>query len=315
MKQIAWGTSKLLKMYLERIKTGFFDYCVDNFFEGNEYCGIKVEKPNKILQEKRGSYQIIIFAVSNKSLQEISCELSGMGLYYKKDFIYYSDFFYDNFLKKAEENFGFKFNHRFYQFTLSYTLNSKISIHTTILGSWLFLELINHLNNVKGSIAEIGAFEGGNSLGSLKFMALLNPKDFYIFDSFIGFPELTEDDPAIRKKGDYNIKNNFNEIINNFLIFSEAKVIKGFIPRTFSQVPEKEKFSLVFYDCDLYQPCLDTLNFFWDKIVIGGYLLIHDYETEKGGFTGVRKATEKFFADKDIKLFSFFENTMAVVKK
>lgn len=321
-KKIAWGTSKLLKMYLVESEAkqpacpaGGFDYCIDDFSKASDIYGLPIRKSEALSREKRGSFQIVIFAVSNQSLHEISFKLNGLGLSYGADFIYYSDFFYNDFLAKAEKNFNFKFNRKFYQFALSYTLNSRFLIHTTILGSWLFLELINQLNNVAGSIAEIGAFEGGNALSSLNFMAKLNSKNYYIFDSFAGFPELSKNDPKNFNQGDYKIETTFQKIQDTFSIFPEAKVIKGFVPETFSKLPESEKFSLVFYDCDLYQPALDAFNFFWDKIVPGGYLLIHDYKTEAGGFTGVKKATDEFFKDKKIKLFSFFENTMAVIKK
>ncbi|PIP63146.1 hypothetical protein COW98_00205 [Candidatus Roizmanbacteria bacterium CG22_combo_CG10-13_8_21_14_all_35_9] len=314
-KKIAWGTSKLLEMYLDKTKINPFAYCVDNFFKSGKDYGMPIKKSESLLQEERGTFQIIIFAVSSKSLQEISHELSGMGLCYGKDFIFYSDFFYLDFLKKAETALGFKLNPEFYKFALSHTLNSKLSIHTTILGSWLFLELINSLNNVNGSLAEVGAFEGGNALCGLNFMTKLNSKKFYVFDSFEGFPELSKNDPLNFHKGDYNIEATFQDIKNSFLVFPEAIVIKGFVPETFKEISGEEKFSLVFYDCDIYQPAIDTFNFFWDKIVPGGYLLIHDYETQEGGFTGVKKATNEFFGQKNVKIFSFFENTMAIIKK
>jgi len=314
-KKIAWGTSKLLKMYLVENGDDKFSYCIDDFSNASDIYGLPVKKSDSLSQEKKGSFQIVIFAVSNKSLQEITLKLNGMGLSYKKDFIFYSDFFYSDFLEKAEKNLNFKFNPKFYQFALSFTLNSRLLIHTTILGSWLFLELINHIDNIGGSIAEVGVFEGGNALCGLNFMAKLNSKNFYIFDSFAGFPELSQNDPQNFSKGDYNIETTFQTIQDAFSVFPEARVIKGFVPETFSKIPKKEKFSLVFYDCDLYQPALDTFEFFWQRIVKGGYLIIHDYETEVGGFAGVKKATNQFFADKKVKLSSFFENTMAVIKK
>ena len=314
-KKIAWGASKLLKMYLVERGADKFSYCIDDFFNKSDIYGLPIKKSDSLSQEKRCSFQIVIFAVSNKSLQEITSKLNGMGLSYKKDFIFYSDFFYSDFLKKAEKNLNFKFNPKFYQFALYFTLNSRLLIHTTILGSWLFLELINYIDDIDGSIAEVGAFEGGNALCGLNFMAKLNSKNFYIFDSFAGFPELSQNDPQNFGKGDYNIEIIFQTIQDTFSMFPEAHVIKGFVPETFNRLPEGEKFSLIFYDCDLYQPALDTFSFFWDKIVPGGYLIIHDYETEEGGFTGVKKATEEFFKNKNVKLFSFFENTMAIIKK
>jgi len=314
-KKIAWGTSKLLKMYLAENGAGGFSYCIDNFSKADKLDGLPIKKSETLLKEKIGSFQIVIFAVSSKSLQEITAKLNEMGLSYQKDFIFYSDFFYDDFLKKAEKDLGFKFNPKFYQSILSFILNSRLAIHTTILGSWLLLELVNRLNKTKGSIAEVGAFEGGNSLCLLNFMAKLNSKNFYIFDSFTGFPRLSRNDPLNFKKGDYDIKTTFPAIQDAFSIFPQARVIKGFVPKTFGQIPKEEKFSLVFYDCDLYQPALDTFSFFWDKITKGGYLAIHDYRTEERGFTGVKKAADEFFEDKNVKLFSFFENTMAIIKK
>ncbi|MBU1131212.1 TylF/MycF family methyltransferase [Patescibacteria group bacterium] len=316
MKQkIAWGTSKLLKMYLAQTESNPFSYCIDDFSKAKSIYGLKINKSKSLLQEKKGLFQIVIFAVSNKSLQEISHKLNQMGLDYAKDFIYYSDFFYDSFVKKASKYLGFKLNPRIYQYALSFTLNSLTLVHTTILGTWLFLEILNKINGLKGQIAEVGIFQGGNALGALHFMTNLKNKKFYLFDSFEGFPELSQYDPSTSKKGDYDIETTYQKIVDTFFPFKEVKLIKGFIPKTFNQIPKNERFSLVFYDCDLYQPAIDTFNFFWQRIIPGGYLIIHDYQTEEGGFTGVKKATDEFFKDKKVKLFSFFENTMAVIKK
>jgi hypothetical protein len=314
-KKIAWGASKLLKMYLAQTANHPFSCCIDDFSGEDNVLGLPIQKSDSILKGAKEDFQIVIFAVSNKSLQEITLQLNKARLNYKKDFIFYSDFFYNDFKEKAEKKLGFKLTPKFYEFALSFTLNSKTLIHTTILGTWLFLEILNRLNEAKGSIAEVGAFEGGNCLCALQFMAKLNSKKFYIIDSFEGFPELSKNDPQNFSKGDYNIETTFQKIQDAFAVFPEAEVIKGFVPEAFNKIPRGENFSLVFYDCDIYQPAIDTFDFFWDKIVPGGYMLIHDYETEEGGFAGVKKAADEFFKDKNIKLFSFFENTMGVVKK
>jgi hypothetical protein len=314
-KQIAWGTSKLLEMYIKNTGEIPFEYCIDDFTEKGSFASLPIKKSDQILKEEKGSFKIIIFAVSNRSLQEISLKLNQVGLQYGVDYIYYSDFFYNDFVKKVESRLGFVLDPKIYRFALSYTLNSRTLIQTTILGTWLFLELINHLNDVEGEIAEVGAFQGGNALCSLNFMSQLNSKRFYIFDSFEGFPELSEFDPSIFCKGDLNIETTLQEILDAFAVFPEAIVIKGFVPDTLSKLSTDEKFSLVFYDCDLYQPALDTYEFFWDRIVPGGFLVIHDYKTQEGGFVGVEKATHEFFDPRKIDVVSFFENTMAIVKK
>jgi len=314
-KKIAWGNSKLLKMYLTQNRNNPFDYCIDDFCKESDIYGMPIRRSECLSKERPGLFLLVIFAASNRSLWEISLKLNKLGLSYRKNYIFYSDFFYKNFLKKAEKSLRIKFNPDIYKFVLSYSLNSRVLIHTTILGSWLFLEVLNKVNKLSGQIAEVGAFQGGNVLCSLNYMTNFNSKKFYIFDSFEGFPDTSKNDPKRCQKGDYKIETTYQEIVDAFSIFPQAIIVKGFIPRTFKQVPKNEKFSLVFYDCDLYQPALDTFNYFWDKLVPNGYLLIHDYETEEGGFGGVKKATDEYFRPKKVKIISFWENTMAVIKK
>ncbi|MFH1890122.1 MAG: TylF/MycF/NovP-related O-methyltransferase [Candidatus Kuenenbacteria bacterium] len=316
IKKIAWGTSKLLKMYLENNKSNQFSYCIDDFSRQKSIYGLPIVKSNILKKEKRGSFQIVIFAVSNRSLQEISQKLNQMGISYSQDFIYYSDFFYKQFLAKAKKNLNIKFNPQTYKYALSYTLNSSTLIHTTILGTWLFLDLLKATSTIKGSIAEVGIFQGGNALCALHFTANnKHHKKFYLLDSFEGFAKPSFFDPQKCKKGDYKIETTYQQIVDTFAPFNNTKLIKGFVPMAFKQIPSNKKFSLVFYDCDLYQPALDSFEYFWPKITKGGYLLIHDYHAEKGGFEGVRQATDEFFKNKKVSINSFYENTMAVIKK
>ena len=204
-----------------------------------------------------------------------------------------------------------------YTYALSFSLNSVTPIHTTVLGTVTFLECLEKIQEIDGDIAEVGAFEGGNALCSLIYSTSKNisKKKYWIFDSFEGFPELSEYDPNSMQQGDYKVETSVQQICNNFKIFPEGKIIQGFVPQTYEKVPKDSKFAIVFYDCDLYQPALDTYNYFWERIVSGGYLIIHDYETEPGGFEGVRKATHEFFQEKGVSILSFYENTMAIIKK
>lgn len=314
-KQIAWGTSKLLEMFVTQAKQQPFAYCIDDFTELSVFAGMPVRKSSALAQEKAGEFRLVIFAVSSTSLQAIFEKLHGQGLQYGKDFILYSDFFFDSFKKKADQILGWTMDPRLYRYAISYTLNSRTPIHTTILGTWMILEVLKQTAGQGAPIAEVGTYRGGNALCCLNFLAALPPRTMYLFDSFEGFPQLSSFDPATMGKGDYKIDVPFEEILGKFTIFPEVKLIKGFIPGTFDQVPPQERFSMVFYDCDLYQPALDTFEFFWDRLLPGGFILIHDFETQKGGFRGVQKAVDEFFTPKKITFTPFFENTMAIVRK
>jgi len=315
MKKIAWGASKLLHLYLENCGETF-DYCIDSSSNQQDICGLKVVRPDVLEKENKEEVFIVIFAVSNKALSAISLDLVNLGYKYKVNFIFYSDYLYVDYCNRCFDAFGFRGNDQLYAYVLSTVLNSKKPIHTTILGNLLFLQCLQAVQPLEGAIAEVGAFEGGNALCALQYLAANRQlsKDFYIMDSFEGFLEVGEFDPATSKRGDYATDYAYEFIKTDFSFFENVHLIKGFVPETFNRIKE-DMFSLVFYDCDLYQPAIDTYSFFWERLVPGGFLLIHDYETEPGGFVGVKKATKEFFMDKNVRITSFFHNTMAAIRK
>ena len=313
MKKIAWGFSKLFQMHIQSTQDTF-SYCIDSRPSCPEFSGIPVCLPERLNQEVPGTFKVIIFAASNAALVAISNILANRGLLYGKDFEFYSDYFWNDYQEKLSRDLGLQASAANYRYVLAYTLNSRKPIHTTILGSHLFLQLLEKVQELPGgAIAEVGAFEGGNAYCALNHPQYPQSVPYYIIDSFEGFPELHSEDPDTFQKGDYSTGVPYPEIVRDFSLFPQASVIKGFVPEAFKHVHDA-RFSLVFYDCDLYQPALDTFAFFWDKIIPGGYLLIHDYESEKGGFEGVKNATQLFFKDQ-VKVTSFYQNTMAVIQK
>ena len=62
------------------------------------------------------------------------------------------------------------------------------------------------------------------------------------------------------------------------------------------QMPNDLKFALVHIDCDLYTPIVNALNYFYPRLMPGGYLIIHDYFSL--AWDGAEKAVDEFFADK-----------------
>ena len=194
-------------------------------------------------------------------------------------------------------------------------LNSIKPHHTTVLGTVLLDAVVNqiHQASVPGAIMEVGAYEGGNALALLILNPITAGRRYYVMDSFEGFPEISDCDPSRVRAGDYATKTPYEQILNGFAGFDNTLVIKGFVPESFANLPENSVFSLVFYDCDLYQPALDTFKFAWDKLSPGGYMVVHDYCAEAGGFEGVKAAVDEYFGKAIV--VPFPENTMAVIQK
>ena len=316
MRRVAYGCSKLLDFYLNETQDIDFEFIIDRNYPEREFHGIEVVRPEEFQARGLSETHVFIFAVSNEALNQIISFLAILGFRIGHNAFLYSDLFCAGFVKSARDQLGWDLDAALLQYSVAYTLNSRKPVHTTLCGTWLFLEALRRTASVAGDVAEIGAFECGNVLCALQSKVWTEGKSYYVFDSFEGFPEVTGFDPATISRGEYKPLHTFDEILAPFAVYLQAKIIKGFVPETFAELPRDGQYSLVFYDCDLYQPALDTLGYFWDRMSPGGLVLIHDYYAEPGGYAGVRQATNEFFADREFSLAArFWHNTIAMFVK
>lgn len=156
-------------------------------------------------------------------------------------------------------------------------------------------ELAKSLTNVDGDIAECGSYVGVSAW----FIANELPNvDFYLFDSFEGLSSPGSFDTAPTgmqqwRKGDMQTS---EDVLNkNLQEFNSIHIMKGWIPDRFAEV-DHARFRLVHIDVDLYQPTLESLRFFYDRVNPGGMIVMDDY-----GFNncpGAFKAANEFMKDK-----------------
>lgn len=174
-----------------------------------------------------------------------------------------------------------------------------------------FLDLINLVeltlekNEVKDFV-EAGCWHGHSSfiISSLIKKSLKRNINFHIFDSFEGLSEVTKFDQNLidlDKNILFKIRSQFkaNEDFVRYDVlegFDFIKTYKGWIPDKFHLINDRN-FSFVHIDVDLYQPTLDTLKFFYPKLLKGGIILCDDYNSK--AFNGARKACDEYFKDKD----------------
>ena len=144
-----------------------------------------------------------------------------------------------------------------------------------------------------GDIAELGVYKGDTATLLAKMARRLG-KTAYLLDTFEGFnnDDLTGIDADIRMEfTDTSIeavKANVGEI--------SVTYIKGYFPASAAQLPADNQYCLVHIDCDLYAPMLSSLEYFYPRLVPGGYLLMHDYTSLH--WNGAEEAIDRFFADK-----------------
>jgi O-methyltransferase len=143
---------------------------------------------------------------------------------------------------------------------------------------------------INGSIAEVGVYRGEVS----RFIHQLAPgRRFYLFDTFEGFPRQDLEPNAEDKRfSDTSVE----KVLQNIGDQKNIVIQKGYVPDTFQGL-ENEPFAFVLLDLDLYNPTLSSLGFFYPRLVKGGYLMVHDYNSPESNW-GCNRAVNEFMQAK-----------------
>lgn len=168
----------------------------------------------------------------------------------------------------------------------------QILRHTVVSKNRLFMlyQLLKYARHLEGEMAEVGVYKGGTA----KLIAKTAPdKNIHLFDTFSGIPEIgTEVDIHHSKEfGDVSLESvkAFLRDCNNVFFYP------GIFPHTAEPIKNK-RFSFVYIDVDMYKSVKDCLEFFYERMVNAGVIVLDDY-----GFLscpGVKKAVSEFLADK-----------------
>lgn len=176
--------------------------------------------------------------------------------------------------------------------------------------------LVRNVLNKKGKtyhFAECGCWKGHSTYIISSLIKEYKKKiNFHIFDSFEGLSSGENQDFSFQynKKNQKSIEKyfignekNLNKVLKKFEF---CKIHKGWIPSKFEKVKNK-KFSFVHIDVDLYDPTMNSLEFFYPRLVKGGIICCDDYNYSL--FPGATKAWNNFFEKK--KVFFRYNNTIS----
>jgi len=170
---------------------------------------------------------------------------------------------------------------------------------------------------VPGDIAELGVFRG---LGLMTWANLLEAfcigdrtKIVYGFDNWKGFADLSGEDgseicEANKVVDGFSPEAYYEELHSAISIFdmdrfipmkARVKMVEGHIEDTAKEFIKEHpgvRFSLIHFDCDLYNPTRSALEAFWPVLSKGGVMLFDEYAI--ADWPGETKAVDEFFADK-----------------
>jgi hypothetical protein len=158
-------------------------------------------------------------------------------------------------------------------------------------------EIFKRVINVKGSIVECGVYQGFGLMSWSKFSAIMEPvnltRRIYGFDSFAGFPSLSEKDKACTsdhiQAGDL-YSNSYDELselikINDSTRFlghiNKVHLIRGDANDTIPKFVEENPHlvvSLLFLDFDLYEPTMTALKHFVSRMPRGAIIAFDELD-------------------------------------
>ena len=202
-------------------------------------------------------------------------------------------------INKFDENKSFDYENGFYLTSLPVRFGNMLAHY----------ELYKKTIGVPGDIVECGVFKGTSLIQWATFRELLENEDsrkIIGFDIFGEFPsEWTKSEKSDQKFADDWNRQFGGEFITCQELQSSlalkginnVELVKGDIKHTlptYFRGGGQIRISLLHVDVDVYEPTKFVLEQLWDRVVVGGMVILDDY----GMVEGATVAIDEFFRDK-----------------
>jgi hypothetical protein len=161
--------------------------------------------------------------------------------------------------------------------------------------AYVIWQALINVAKFEGSTMEVGVYRGGGSVFIIKGLRLMNDSKstHYAIDTFCGHLAHDITSVDLHEAGHFDDVD-FMETYNYLSKVKNIKVLNG----SFAKVSEKiidEKIKFVHLDTDLYKPTLDVLNFITPRLIVGGIVVVDDYNAAK--CPGIKMAVQEFLVE------------------
>jgi O-methyltransferase len=136
-----------------------------------------------------------------------------------------------------------------------------------------------HASKLAGDFVDCGVYTGFCTRAIIHYTDFEKlGKTYWLFDTFGGMDARysTEYEMLRDKKLGYKESGNLYEQVKKTFTPFSAKLVKGPIPDTLAEAT-MSKISFLSVDMNSVQPEVAALEFFWDKLVSGGMIVLDDY--------------------------------------
>lgn len=177
-------------------------------------------------------------------------------------------------------------------------------------------EYAKSVRRLPGCTAECGVLFGtGSGMICKTLEGTYGPDEYhYGFDSFEGLPEPTEAD---RMKNGHQwwakgrLCVGYERVQENLSDLPKVRLVQGWIPDSLAPY-QNCSFRMVHIDLDLHQATIDSLHWFYPRMVRGGVFLFDDYGLQS--CPGARSAVLEFFRDKPDAVIELVSGQAVVIK-
>jgi O-methyltransferase len=179
-----------------------------------------------------------------------------------------------------------------------------------ILGKARADSLISSIREVEnlgldGAFVEVGVAAGHSSVIAAIASSDFIPRDFFLYDTFKGFPEDLPDERDLQNVSireydlaKYNVEECGRAVIRDRMLRAgmaddRLVLIEGLVETTVNRL-HPSSIAILRLDADLFDPTFDALKTLYHLVQPGGILIVDDY----GHWKGCKDAVDKFFAER-----------------
>tara|TARA_B100001123_G_C15265011_1_gene1008086 strand:+ start:119 stop:943 length:825 start_codon:yes stop_codon:yes gene_type:complete len=176
-----------------------------------------------------------------------------------------------------------------------------------------------HASRLEGDFVECGV---GKGLLAKTIAVYLNfekvNKSFYLFDTFQGIPinqAKTDEEKKLMNWLNNTIhttNDTFDEVRKTFSNYPNIKLVKGIIPDSLNNV-SINKISFISIDMNNAFAEMKAINFFWDKIVNHGIILLDDYAYSES-FREQKNSWDEFVKNKNLEILTLPTGQGLIIK-
>lgn len=148
--------------------------------------------------------------------------------------------------------------------------------------------------DIPGAVLECGVLDGGTA-ALMAYATSVSARDVHLFDSWSGLPDVTDKDGTASKKWAGDVVGSPRRVVSVMrkldVAVGRIHFHQGWFDQTFATA-NIDKIALLHIDADFYESVRLSLETWFPKLSVGGFVQIDDYSA----FAGCRRAVDEFCA-------------------